>query len=89
MTLPFPTSDLNMLQDNLSRIQESLTTVKLGQFTTTLEQIESSISKIQTDRRKLIWVKRGSEILRYLGYIAMEIISYHIRLPYRDIQMYN
>ena len=37
-----------------------------------------ALQVIQTDRRTLTWVERGSEILRYLGYIAVGIISLYL-----------
>ena len=78
VSLPFEAAELELLNDNLPTIRESLTPVKISEFRTTLDNIEATIRTIRNDRRTHSWRETTSDILRYMGYISIGIITAYV-----------
>lgn len=68
ITIPFNTSDINLILDKLTPIQHHLDVNELKQLNHNLDEIQNQIDLTKNERRTHTWTETGYSTLKYLGY---------------------
>lgn len=71
-------SDLDLLDSQLPLIQETLHRDNLNSLKRSIDTMEESIKGIKNNRRTKTWVETGSDILTYLGYSSLTLVTIYV-----------
>ncbi|XP_051170402.1 uncharacterized protein LOC127287486 [Leptopilina boulardi] len=75
VTYKLSIEDINLLSSQLPLIQESLRHENFKELRQSLNNMENSLKAIKSNRRTRTWIETSTDILTYLGYLSLCIIS--------------
>ncbi|XP_051167384.1 uncharacterized protein LOC127285425 [Leptopilina boulardi] len=75
VTYKLNADDISLLSNQLPLIQESLRHENFKELRQSLNVMETSLQSIKSNRRTKTWIETSTDILTYLGYISLGVIS--------------
>lgn len=75
ITIPFSESDLNLLRNEFLPLKGQLNDQELKLAGKSLDEIETVLNKVQSIRRSHSWKEKSTDILSYLGYTSLILVS--------------
>lgn len=75
VTIPFSESDLNLVRDEFLPLKGQLNDQELKLAGKSLDEIETVLNKVQSIRRSHSWKEKATDILSYLGYTSLILMS--------------